>query len=182
MKHYIVEENPLSHLLFNNTKLAWFWLVVRLYVGYEWLSAGWEKLHDPTWTGAQAGTALGGFLNGAVAKTAGLHPDVQSWYAWFLEHAVMNHLGLWAHLVTYGECLVGVALIIGLFTGIAAFFGLFMNLNYLLAGTVSTNPVLFVLAIGILMAWKVAGFIGLDHWVLPRLGTPWQKFETGTVK
>ena len=95
MKHYIVEENPLSHLLFNNTKLAWFWLVVRLYVGYEWLSAGWEKLHDQTWTGAQAGTALGGFLNGAVAKTTGLHPDVQSWYAWFLEHTVMNHLGLW---------------------------------------------------------------------------------------
>ena len=74
-----------------------------------------------------------------------------------------------------GEVLVGVALVIGALTGIAAFFGLFMNLNYLLAGTVSTNPVLFVLAIGIILAWRVAGFYGADAYLLPLLGTPWKK-------
>lgn len=173
MKHFVVEENPISHFLFNDTRISWFWLMVRLYVGYQWIVAGWEKVTNPIWTGSNAGAALTGFLNGALAKTAGAHPDVQGWYASFLSNVVLPHAGLWSHFVAYGELLVGVALILGIFTGIAAFFGLFMNLNYLLAGTVSINPVLFVLTLGLIMAWKVAGYIGLDRWVLPLLGTPW---------
>lgn len=173
MKHYTIEENPVSHLLFNSTRISWFWLVVRIYVGYEWLVAGWEKVNDPVWVGPQAGGALSGFLQGALAKTAGAHPDVQGWYASFLKDVVLPHSAAWSHLVAYGELLVGVALIIGAFTGIAAFFGLFMNLNYLLAGTVSVNPVLFTLSVGLILAWKVAGFIGADRWLLAALGTPW---------
>ena len=69
--------------------------------------------------------------------------------------------------MAFGEVLVGIALILGLFAGAAAFFGAFMNFNFLLAGTVSTNPILLVLAIGILAAWRTAGYIGLDRWVLP---------------
>jgi thiosulfate dehydrogenase [quinone] large subunit len=174
MKHYIVEESPLSHFLFNNTRVSWFWLIVRLYVGYEWLVAGWAKVTSAAWVGSGAGSALSGFLAGALAKTAGEHPDVQGWYADFLRNVVLAHASLWSHLVAYGEVAVGVALILGLFTGIAAFFGLFMNLNYLLAGTVSTNPILFALGIGLILAWKVAGYIGLDRWILPFLGTPWK--------
>ncbi len=174
MNHYIVEENPISHFLFNNTRVAWFWLIVRIYVGYEWLVSGWAKVTDPLWTGSNAGGALAGFLNGALAKTAGSHPDVSGWYASFLQNVVLAHVNLWSHLVAYGELLVGIALILGIFTGIASFFGLFMNLNYLLAGTVSINPILFTLGIGLVLAWKVAGYIGLDHWILPMLGTPWK--------
>ncbi|HTK33582.1 MAG TPA: DoxX family membrane protein [Candidatus Paceibacterota bacterium] len=174
MKHYVVDENPISHLLFNNTKASWFWFIVRIYVGYEWLIAGWGKVTSPSWTGPTAGGALSGFLNGALAKTASAHPDVQGWYAYFLEHVVLAHAHTWSYFVAYGELLVGLALILGIFTGVAAFFGLFMNLNYLLAGTVSTNPVLFVLGIGLVMSWKVAGYIGLDRWLLPMLGTPWR--------
>ena len=58
-------------------------------------------------------------------------------------------------------------------TGIAAFFGAFMNMSFLLAGSSSTNPVLFTLAIGLMLAWKVAGYYGLDRYLLPLLGTPW---------
>jgi thiosulfate dehydrogenase (quinone) large subunit len=77
--------------------------------------------------------------------------------------------------VAYGELLVGIALIMGIFTGIAACCGLFMNLNFRLAGTVSTNPILFTLSIGLILAWKIAGYIGLDRYLLPLLGTPWQQ-------
>ncbi len=76
--------------------------------------------------------------------------------------------------MSFGELLVGIALILGLFTGIAAFFGSFMNMNYLLAGTVSSNPILFVIATFLVLAWKTAGWWGLDRWVLPALGTPWR--------
>jgi thiosulfate dehydrogenase [quinone] large subunit len=48
-----------------------------------------------------------------------------------------------------------------------------MNMSYLLAGTASTNPVMFALAVGLIMAWKVAGYYGVDRYLLPRLGTPW---------
>jgi len=175
MTTIIVEESPLSKFLFSNTKMAWFWLIVRLYLGWQWLEAGWGKFSNPAWTGSEAGAAVSGFVKGALTKTEGLHPDVSSWYAFFLENVVLPNASLWSHVVVYGEIFVGVGLIVGAFTGIAAFFGLFMNLNYLLAGTVSTNPVLFVLSIGIILAWKIAGFWGLDRWLLPLLGTPWQR-------
>jgi hypothetical protein len=70
--------------------------------------------------------------------------------------------------------LVGVALVLGILTGIAAFFGVLMNANYLLAGTVSSNPVLIILGALIILAWRNAGWIGLDRFLLPALGTPWR--------
>lgn len=175
MKQYIIDDSPWARFLFTNKNSAWIWLVLRIYVGWEWLSAGWEKIHSPLWVGQNAGGAMSGFINGALSKTTGAHPDVQGWYAYFLEHIILPHIQLWSHIIAYGEVLVGVALIIGIFTGIAAFFGLFMNLNYLLAGTVSTNPILFVCGIGLIFAWRVAGYIGVDGYLLPHLGTPWKQ-------
>lgn len=169
-----IPEPKLSRLLFADTRLALVWLLVRVYVGYEWLMAGLGKLHNPVWIGDQSGTALHGFISGAVAKTAGAHPDVAGWYASFLQNFVDQHLIGFSHLVTYGEIAVGVALILGIFTGIAAFFGAFMNYNFLLAGTVSVNPILFLLGLFLVLAWRIAGWIGLDRYVLPFLGTPWK--------
>jgi thiosulfate dehydrogenase [quinone] large subunit len=168
-----LEDSPLARSLFGDVRWAWIWLILRLYVGWEWINAGWGKLHGDVWTGSKAGVAITGFVNGALAKTSGAHPDVQAWYAWFLQHAVLPHTAFWSYLVSWGETLVGVALILGIFTGTAAFFGSFMNINYLLAGTVSTNPILFVIATWLVLAWKTAGWIGLDRWVLPALGAPW---------
>jgi len=170
----IIKDNPVSTFLFSDTRVAWFWLLVRIYVGWQWLEAGWGKLHNPAWVGESGGTALSGFVKGALAKTAGAHPDVSGWYAWFLSNVVLPHAHGWGISIAWGETIVGVALILGVLTGIAAFFGLFMNLNFLLAGTVSVNPTLFVLSLGLILAWKTAGFLGIDRFLLPLLGTPWQ--------
>jgi len=83
------EDPPVAQALFGHVRWAWIWLILRVYAGWAWLQAGWEKLHDPTWTGAKAGTALSGFANHALTETSGAHPSVQSWYAWFLQHAVL---------------------------------------------------------------------------------------------
>jgi len=85
-----------------------------------------------------------------------------------------GHHVWFAKLVVAGELLVGIALILGAFTGIAAFFGGFMNWNFMMAGTASTNPLLFTLSILLILAWKTAGWWGLDRWLLPALGTPWR--------
>jgi thiosulfate dehydrogenase [quinone] large subunit len=169
-----IHDSPFSQALFGGVQWSWIWLIVRLYVGWEWLQAGWEKLHTPAWTGSTAGSALIGFVNGALSKATGDHPNVQGWYAWFLQNLVLPYPAFWGQLVSWGETLVGIALILGIFTGVAAFFGCFMNANYLLAGTVSTNPILLILAVLLVVAWKTGGWWGLDHWVLPALGTPWR--------
>lgn len=169
-----LEEPPVARALFGNVRWAWIWLIIRLYVGYEWLSAGIGKLDNPAWTGSSAGTALTGFVNGALQKTGGEHPDVQGWYGSFLQHVVLPNADIFSYFVALGETLVGIALILGLFTGIAAFFGCFMNANYLFAGAVSSNPILFILALVLILAWRTAGWWGLDRWALPALGTPWR--------
>jgi thiosulfate dehydrogenase [quinone] large subunit len=73
----------------------------------------------------------------------------------------------------YGELLIGIALIVGAFSGIAAFFGGFMNWNFMMAGSASSNPMLFAVAVGLILAWKVSGYIGVDFFLLRWLGTPW---------
>ena len=169
-----IPEPPIARLLFADTRLAPFWMIIRLYLGYEWLIAGWGKLTNPAgaWVGDKAGAAIGGFIQGALAKTAGDHPDVSGWYATFLQQVALPNAVVFSYLVTFGEILVGLALILGLLTGFAAFFGGFMNASYLFAGTVSVNPLLLLLAVGIALAWRVAGFWGLDRWALPMLGVP----------
>ncbi len=173
-----IQEPGFSRFLFADTRFSWFWLAVRLYVGYEWFMAGWGKLGSPVWTGDKAGVAVTGFLNGALQKTTGLHPDVSGWYATFIKNVALPNAETISYLVTYGEIIIGVALILGLFTGIAAFFGSFMNMNFLFSGAVSVNPVLLLLQLFLILAWRSAGWIGLDRYLLPKLGTPWQP---GTV-
>lgn len=168
-------EPPLSRFLFGDTRLSFLWLILRIYIGYEWLIAGWTKVTNPVWVGPEAGTALAGFLQGSLTKTSGLHPDVSGWYADFINGFVLHHTVEFSYLVSFGEVVVGIALILGIFTGIAAFFGGFMNMNYLFAGTVSANPFMFLIQLFLILAWRTAGWIGLDRYILPVLGTPWKK-------
>jgi len=152
---------------------AAMWFVVRMEVGAEWLLAGWEKMQSPAW--GTSGKALSGFVAGALAKASGPNPAVQGWYVWFLQHAVQPNAGLYSFLVTYGEFAVGLGILLGVLTGIAAGFGVLMNLNYLLAGTVSINPILGVFGLFLIFSWRVCGWIGGDRWLLPTLGLPWQR-------
>src|SRR5579862_176819 len=183
-----IPEPPLARFLFADRRMAWLWLIVRVYAGYAWFSAGWEKLTgnsinlDSTFgkkTGspwvftANSGAAMQGFVKYALTQATGSHPAVQGWYANFLQTFVLPHPAVWAYLITFGELAVGLGLIFGVLTGIAAFFGVFMNLNYLLAGAVSTNPILGFLGLFLILAWRIAGYYGADRYLLPLLGTPW---------
>jgi len=176
-KHQYVDrlEDPqVAQALFGNVRWSWIWLIIRIYAGWQWLSAGWGKIGAAAWTGDNAGAAIAGFVQGALQQTGGANPEVQGWYAAFLENVVLPNTAVFGYIIAWGEFLVGLALIVGLFTGIAAFFGVFMNMNYLLSGTVSSNPFLMIIGILLILAWKTAGWWGLDRWVLPALGTPWR--------
>lgn len=171
-----IQDPPFARFLFDSTASAWIWLLARLYLGWQWLQAGWHKVTDPAWM--NGGTALKGFWTRAVAvpEPPAKPAITYGWYREFLTALLEGgHYTWFGKLIAVGEVLVGVALILGLLTGFAAFAGAFMNFNFMLAGTASTNPVLFTLAILLLMAWKVAGYWGVDRWLLPALGTPWDR-------
>lgn len=90
----------------------------------------------------------------------------------FLENVVIPNAALFSYLVVLGEISIGLALILGLFTGIAAFFGGFMNASFIFAGTAGANPLMSIIAILVILAWRTAGYWGLDRWALPMLGVP----------
>ncbi len=169
----VLHDHPIEVRLFNSTGLITFaWLAIRLYLGYQWIEAGLEKLGSAKWL---SGTSLLGFWQGAIKNSTGAHPTVGfNWYAGFLQGLVDSGAQTWfAPLVAYGECLAGIALVVGLFTGVGALVAAFMNFNFMLAGSAGVNPLYFLLAILLVMAWKNAGWWGLDRVVLPALGTPW---------
>ncbi len=129
----LIQDPPIARFLFQSTLASWFWLVVRVFVGWQFLDAGWPA-------------------------------------GWF------------SYVIVGGEIAVGLGLILGAFVGIAAFGGLLMNIAFLLAGTTSTNPVLAVLGIALVLAWKNAGYVGLDRFFLPLIGTPWQRPSVTTER
>jgi thiosulfate dehydrogenase [quinone] large subunit len=173
-KGIVVQDPPFTTTLFTDTRLAWFWLVLRVWLGYQWVEAALHKIDNPAWV--QTGDALKGFWTGAVAVPAEGRPAIAfDWYRGFIQTLLDAQAYTWfAKLVAYGELLIGIALILGVFTGIAALFGALMNWNFMMAGSASTNPLLLIIAIGLILAWKIAGYIGVDRFLLPYLGTPWR--------
>lgn len=134
---------------------------IRLYLGWVWLTAGWEKV-----TGDFDAT---GYLYGALEKTGGEHPDVSGWWALFLEKVAIPQVEVFNFLVAWGELLVGLGLILGCLTIFSTLAGLVMNFAFLLSGTVSSNPEMVLLGILLVVGGMNAGRFGLDYWVQPWL-------------
>jgi thiosulfate dehydrogenase [quinone] large subunit len=175
----VVADPPLARLLFSDRRLAPVWFLVRMYVGFSWLDAGWHKIID---TGAKSNYIIDGaglyafWQRIAAVPVAPAKPVITyDWYSSFIQFMVANHWeGAFGKLIAFGETAVGLGLIFGAFVGLAAVGGAFMNLNFMLAGSASTNPVLLLLGFLLVLAWKTAGYIGLDRYLLPILGTPWR--------
>ena len=171
-----VEGPAFARYLFSNTKAGLLWLPIRIFLGFAWVEAGWHKITGTGWL--DGGSALRGYWENAAKipeQGAGRPPITFEWYRDFINFLLAgHHEGWFAYLVSFGELFIGLALLTGTLVGIAAFFGALMNMSFLLAGSASTNPVMFTLAIGLILAWRVAGYYGIDRYLLPLLGTPWR--------
>lgn len=169
-----VQDPPLARFLFSDKRSSWIWLVLRVWLGIQWIEASLHKINDPAWV--TTGAALKGFWTNAVKiPETGKPPIAFDWYRDFLSALLQSGSYTWfGKVVAYGEFLIGVALIVGAFVGVAAFFGAFMNWNFIMAGAASSNGLLLVLAVVLIMAWKVAGYVGADFFLLRWLGVPWK--------
>ncbi|NHM32340.1 DoxX family protein [Neobacillus terrae] len=149
---------------------------IRLYVGYAWFEAGLHKI-----TGGFDAT---GFLKGAIGNPV-KGPDgsiLYGTYLTFLKSFALPNAHIFNVLVPWGELLVGIGLILGCLTTAAMFFGLVMNFSYLMAGTISSNPMDILLGVIILAAGFNAGKIGLDRWVIPFIRKTAHKGNNYTIK
>src|SRR6476646_31379 len=163
-----------ARFLFASTTAAWLWLVVRLYVASVFLPAGWAKITSGKWLFGDGSPIQG--LVGSASQS----PDTPGWYGWFLQNVVIPNASVFATLVALGETAVGLGLLVGLLTGIAAFGGVFLNANFVLAGALGPNPALIVLGTLLALAWRNAGWIGLDRWFLPWIHRSVFEPATGT--
>jgi thiosulfate dehydrogenase [quinone] large subunit len=152
----------MMNFLRNNKIAAGILVFLRVYIGYQWMVAGYGKI-----TGGQFDAS--GYLQGAVAAAGGENPTVQAWWGTFLETVALPNAELFTSLVMWGELLVGIALILGIFTNFSALMGVTMNFAFLFSGTVSTNAQMVLITVIIIAAGANAGKYGLDRWVIPIL-------------
>ena len=150
-----------ARFLFASQAAAWLWLVVRLYLAYIFIPAGWHKITSGDWLFGD-GSPIMGMVGGAATAEG-----TPGWYVWFLQNVVEPNASLFATLVALGEFAVGLGLLVGLLTGVAAFFAVFMSGNFVLAGSLGTNPAVIILGLFLVSAWRNAGWIGLDRWFIP---------------
>lgn len=96
---------------------VWFIVALRLMIGYAFLHAGWIKI-----TAAEPFDAAGYLTNVTPAS------PLSGLFYW------MGHTGWFVEFVNlavpWGEFLIGMALLVGVLTRLAAFFGAFMMLLF----------------------------------------------------
>ena len=109
-----------------------------------------------------------GFSTAGVAGSAtGKGGASYGWWAGFLHNFVIPNASWIAKLVTLSELAIGALLILGLFTGAAAFAGIGLNLIYMFSGSGGVNPAYAIVSLFLILAWRNAGYFGLDRFALP---------------
>ncbi|GIP15666.1 hypothetical protein J40TS1_13080 [Paenibacillus montaniterrae] len=146
--------------------------IIRVVLGYQWITSGWGKL-----TGG--GFDASGYLTNAITNPVAKGDEVlYPMYNAFIEHVALPMVDVINFIIPWGELLVGIGLITGILTLPAVFFGMLMNFMFMFAGTVSTNPKMVLLGFLVLLAAGNAGKFGGDYFVAPWLKTHlWAKLK-----
>ena len=144
--------------------------IVRISLGWMWFSSGIGKVMGGEF---HAGGFLQAAVDNPVLKGGGGEIVAYPLYVGFLENVAIPYADVFSFMVMWGEVFIGLALMVGLFTKTAGLFGGVMNTSFLLAGTVSTNPLMLLMIIPILVSKRNAGRVGLDS-LTPRV-SQWMK-------
>lgn len=132
------------------------WTAMRVWLGVMWIQAGSAKL----W-GAEAAA----FLHNGGAGVAGFAAHgtpAYSWWGSFLHGFVVPNAGWIGVLIAIAEFAIGIALVAGLFTRIAALGSLALLFTYVMSGTASVCAFYALFAIVILLMWRTSSWIGID--------------------
>jgi thiosulfate dehydrogenase [quinone] large subunit len=155
--------------LYRSHAASVLWLAVRIWLGYQWLNAGYQKIWGSERSAFWFGNGVGvkGFATAGVAGSAtGKGGASYGWWAGLLHNFVIPNASWIGKFISLAEIVIGVALILGLLTGAAAAAGLSLNVIYMFSGSAGVNPAFAVLSVLLVLAWRNAGWIGLDRFVL----------------
>lgn len=142
----------------------WYIALLRIYIGYYFLQQGIGKYQRDFPHGDWIGRQIGDIVN----------LDLYSWYKSFLMNYVVPHHELFGYLIMAGEVLVGVGLLLGLFTRWSAFIGLFMVINYYLGdgmgrgGSVMAQQQTFIVCLIVFLLADPGRALGLDGIIFAR--------------
>jgi thiosulfate dehydrogenase [quinone] large subunit len=167
-------ELPWTGWLFRSRQASLLWLIVRLWLGWQWLSAGWGKLTAAGYANwFTHPTGLQGFIAGAnnsYDHRAQSHGHPQVTYGWYLHilNGIDAHAQLFSRVVTLSELAIGIGLLLGCLTGAAAAGGVALNVMYITGGSAGPNGIFILLGVLLVAAWRVAGYLGADYFLLPR--------------
>jgi thiosulfate dehydrogenase [quinone] large subunit len=161
------------------------WLAMRVWLGAMWIEAGYEKL----W-----GNESAGFMHNNGAGVAGFATHGKAAYSWwgsFLHSFVVPNSGWIGVLVAVAEFAIGLGLVAGCFTRIAALASLGLLFTYVMSGTASVCAFYALFAIVVLTMWRTASWIGVDGLVASYrqhhqgehhlVRFPWHRNVTGIV-
>ena len=96
-------------------------------------------------------------------------------YTWLMDSLVSKAPFFFQVLIVLAEVLVGLALVGGLFTAVAAVVSIGLSIMFLL-GAMAGKEILWYIAVSLIMIGGAGRGFGLDHWVMPWL----QKWWNGT--
>lgn len=159
-----IDDRVLRFIKQELSKEGAYLLPLRLFIGLGWLRASAEKIVDPDWYG---GTVLTAFLQ---EKLAGGHV-VFPFYRILISEVFLPNAAALSWIILIGQLLAGMAILLGLFTNAALLGGLFMNLNFILAGAPDPSAFYFVIQVALFIGGTGA-IIGLDTLLGRRIRTP----------
>ncbi|MDT7710353.1 MAG: thiosulfate dehydrogenase (quinone) large subunit [Pseudonocardiales bacterium] len=135
--------------------MALVWTAMRVWLGVMWFLTGVSKV----WGAESAAFMHGG---SGVAGFAAHGTPAYGWWGVFLHDFVVPNAGWIAVLVAVGELLIGIALVFGAFTRVAAIASLALLFTYVMSGTASVCAFYALFAIVILATWRTSSWIGVD--------------------
>ena len=97
--------------------------IIRIVVGYHFITAAWPKITGPF--------VKGHVLPEELAKT--VVKDPFAWHRAFIAGVVIPHPHFFSNLVAFGEMAIGISLLVGCLVRISSLFGAFHNFNILLS-------------------------------------------------
>jgi thiosulfate dehydrogenase [quinone] large subunit len=136
--------------------MAVVWTAMRVWLGVMWIQAGDAKL----W-----GSENAAFLHNGGAGVAGFAAHgvaAYSWWGTFLHHFVVPNAGWIGILVALSEFFIGLALVAGFLTPLAALASLGLLFTYVMSGTASVCAWYALFAIVLLAVWRTASWLGAD--------------------
>lgn len=161
-----------------------FWLVpIRLFLGYSWLVEGYNKILDGWLTTAMlAGKAAADAGSSASVSETGetvfriVSDHTPGWYAWIADNLVIPNALLFQVLIVLAEVGIGLALISGTFTFIAALAALALNVNFILSTGLYDYNWWYIPAALCLLGGAGRAF-GIDYYLMPYLMRQWRYFS-----